>query len=422
MVLVRYLFFISLIAIVGCSKPSKNRDLTDSYSTADSSRVIDTLETELTEPKSLEDSIMEIRKWFKSINSNVDNYHSKKSVLVDSLSQTTVIEYFNGYEKNRMKLIYKSDTLRIPHFLLSDSDSLINITREYYYWDNNLFFVFEILNLLENNSSLEKMENRYYFDQNKMIRWLNDKNDMSKSNVLYQKAEETIKEKPSKDILYPYNYAKKYISNDRLIEGDSVSGIVEKYSEILKWRAGNNASVELKFVNRQKDRHVFEVMYPLDAKIKSTLYVLETNGEPNTINWSIKDKLIGHLYRDPNKMKTPGDFFYSMVSVVDQKDLEKLKKSISKDGYRQDITVMIGDVSEAQYDTTIVVSRQNMTFHDLKFNFSLDAFNYHLSIAEAYNSENESSFQYWGGGFSEKVMIKKDRKGIYLVSFSSNDH
>jgi hypothetical protein len=132
-----------------------------------------------------EDVIKQIRQQFKTINDEIKTYTTKSdvSILEGSGAEQTITAYFKGKQLMKTEEQFMGD--------------MAENTYHYYYWDNELFFVFNKYTYYAYIDGEDKAiinENRYYFDKNKMIRWIDsEKKQVSKSSDDFkQKEKENI--------------------------------------------------------------------------------------------------------------------------------------------------------------------------------------------------------------------------------------
>jgi len=130
--------------------------------------------------KTTTDPIELIRERFKTINDNSSSYKTKKIVVSEESEGGDLTAY---YDNEQLKKV-------VIEFMHEMGKS----TEEYYFWDNQLFFVY--INKSEYDRPMyvdgavvkEKKEDRYYYENEKLIKWL----DTDKNEVTY-KFEETGK-------------------------------------------------------------------------------------------------------------------------------------------------------------------------------------------------------------------------------------
>lgn len=113
----------------------------------------------------IEEIISNIREHYGAINYNV-KYYDKVSKVVSSADDHTISlkGYFKDGELRKMTTRYEDDFERR--------------IEEYYFWDNELFFVYTQFDVdyphdeLSNYQSEAPGQNRYYFHKDNLIRWL----------------------------------------------------------------------------------------------------------------------------------------------------------------------------------------------------------------------------------------------------------
>ena len=113
----------------------------------------------------VEEIISNIREHYGAINYNVKYYDKVSKVVSSSNDQTISLKgYFKDGELRKMTTRYEDDFERL--------------IEEYYFWDNELFFVYTQFDVdyphdeLSNYQSETPGQNRYYFHNDNLIRWL----------------------------------------------------------------------------------------------------------------------------------------------------------------------------------------------------------------------------------------------------------
>jgi hypothetical protein len=126
--------------------------------------------------KTEEEIISDIREKFGAINYNIDSYKKVKKDLMDQSTEGGELE---GHYKNG----------ELKKIVASYYGEMGKLIEEYYFWDNDLFFVFTQdfsynMPMYMDDSKVDKIdENRYYFHNDKLVRWL----DTYKENVTNSK-------------------------------------------------------------------------------------------------------------------------------------------------------------------------------------------------------------------------------------------
>jgi len=135
------------------------------------------------EPETEEEVISDIREKFGAVNYNLNSYKKIKKDLMDESTEGGELE---GYFK-------KEELKKIVTSYYGEMGKLIE---EYYFWDNELFFVFTQdysynMPMYMDGSKVDKIdENRYYIHKNKLIRWLNpNKEKVAKSKFTKKETE-----------------------------------------------------------------------------------------------------------------------------------------------------------------------------------------------------------------------------------------
>ena len=130
-----------------------------------------------------EEIISDIREKFGAVNYNINSYKKVKKELMDESTEGGELEAF--FKKEELKKIVAS--------YYGEMGKLI---KEYYFWDNDLFFVFTQeysydMPVYMDGSKVDKIdENRYYVHNDKLIRWLDpNKEKVSKSKFIQKETE-----------------------------------------------------------------------------------------------------------------------------------------------------------------------------------------------------------------------------------------
>jgi hypothetical protein len=115
-----------------------------------------------------EELVTKIREQFKNTNANLNGYE---------LLQKDI--YTESTEGGLIKLYVSEGETVMMHCEFYGEGG--NLMEEFYFWNGQLYFVYTVQELydrpiyMEGSQVSEKNENRYYFDNGKMIRWLDEK-------------------------------------------------------------------------------------------------------------------------------------------------------------------------------------------------------------------------------------------------------
>jgi len=130
-----------------------------------------------------EEIISDIREKFEAVNYNINSYKKVKKDLMDESTEGGELEAY--FKKEELKKIVAS--------YYGEMGKLI---KEYYFWDNDLFFVFTQeysydMPMYMDGSKVDKIdENRYYVYNDKIIRWLDpNKEKVGKSKFIQKETE-----------------------------------------------------------------------------------------------------------------------------------------------------------------------------------------------------------------------------------------
>ena len=151
-----------LFVIIACGNGTKN---TDEHLENEETQLQQRTEGAEDVVLDVEEVISTIREHYGAINYNV-KYYDKVSKMVSSSDDHTIAlkGYFKDGELRKMTTRYEDDFERL--------------IEEYYFWDNELFFVYTQLDYdyphdeLSNYKSETPGQNRFYFHNNNLIRWL----------------------------------------------------------------------------------------------------------------------------------------------------------------------------------------------------------------------------------------------------------
>jgi len=122
-----------------------------------------------------EEIIKQIRQQFKTINDEIKTYAIKSDMLhiKESATDVDITAYYKG-----------DQLMKVEEIFLGDMSETSN---HYYFWNKQLFFIFSTNTYYKSNDGYTESivaENRYYFSNNKQIRWLfgNSKKDKNSND------------------------------------------------------------------------------------------------------------------------------------------------------------------------------------------------------------------------------------------------
>ena len=110
-----------------------------------------------------DNAVESIRQHYASINQNAPRYRRvKKNLAGYSAEGGELVAYFHGPSVMKMVATFFGETGRA--------------VEEYYFWNGQLIFVFQTDNRYDKpfGKVVRKIENRFYFKDGKMIRWLDE--------------------------------------------------------------------------------------------------------------------------------------------------------------------------------------------------------------------------------------------------------
>lgn len=115
-------------------------------------------------PPQTNDAIESIRQHYAGINQHTSRYRRvKKSLSGFSAEGGELVAYFHGPSVMKMVATFFGETGKS--------------VEEYYFWNGQLIFVLRTENRYDQPLSgkvVRKIENRFYFNEDKMIRWLDE--------------------------------------------------------------------------------------------------------------------------------------------------------------------------------------------------------------------------------------------------------
>ncbi|MDN4165742.1 hypothetical protein QWY31_09525 [Cytophagales bacterium LB-30] len=367
----------------------------------------------------LKDSIQQIRDWFGTINRNAEagNYERlHHEIKTDSLN-LIITEFRDKGTKSRKKIVYKSDEPGYDLPLRNPSVRVNGINREYYYWDDRLFFIYEIVET-KRDSINETLENRFYFASNRMIRWIEGKATIERTDTLFKKLDDAFASQKV-HLLQPYDYFMVY-NGTKTLFSDSKRELMGAIYKHLHFTFPKAESIQTVFINLFKNTYVLEVITEQKSVKETSLFVFETSLSGQA--WEAKGELFARLPKSEAEIQTPAEFIYYMIQLAEKNDTLKLRELIPKQGYETHVTVSIGDVDTPQYDKLTTVSKDTLRFEHLGFPFGLSIFEYNPRVNKFFHEDGKASITISGGGFSESVYIRKIKNKVYLQRHTSLDH
>ncbi|MBL3659052.1 hypothetical protein [Fulvivirga sediminis] len=406
------IFFVVLVLLLdSCSEKQESTQNVESISSQ-----TEVQSNEILEAPTLEDSIAQIREWFKTINnnSNVGNYIKKSYSIQSDSQQVSITAFYNKLNEQRQKVIFKSSKVNYDLPIEIPSNQISSITREYYYWNDHKFFIYEIVDF-QTDSTQARIENRFYLSNQSLLRWIHQKTNVDRTSSEFKNVQNALFSSPDK-LIQSFNYSTHYDKVNQIIS-NTKEQVFQKLRESLLLRHTDIDSLNIIF----KDFNESKVLAELFQKQKSYLYLLESSRRGD--KWAGTIKLIGNISTGNEILETPGDLYYYIMTLYRKNDTIRLREMIPEKGYKTNAVVAIGDVSEPQYEHDYLIGKDSATFSNLGFNFSPEIFNYHVNIDSIFNNEGTATINFWGGGFSESLRIKSTKnKGYSLISHNSQAH
>jgi len=142
-----------------------------------------------------EEIFKQTRLQFKTINDEIKTYTtlSDDSTIVESGTDQIIIAYYKGKQLMKIEKNYLGD--------------MAESSFQYYFWNQQLFFVFTTFTYHSYNDGNEQTvtnENRFYFNDNKLIRWLDSGKKQKDKNSADFKNEENNWIENAKKLLDKY--------------------------------------------------------------------------------------------------------------------------------------------------------------------------------------------------------------------------
>lgn len=177
----KVILFYLIIFIVACNQANNNN--------ANSGNSEDTTLEPKTEKEKLNDEeiVSDIREKFEIINQKSDSYETKNIKVLDEST-----------EGGELKSYYQNEELK--KVVASYFGEMGKTVEEYYFNENNIFFVFTQQfsydkPIYVEGSKVNKIdENRYYFHNRKLVRWLDPKKEKVSNSNFDKKETELLQE------------------------------------------------------------------------------------------------------------------------------------------------------------------------------------------------------------------------------------
>lgn len=364
----------------------------------------------------------EINNQVKVIDLNIGSCDSLQSFLpwyTDTVVFTEYREKGGAQEPQRKKLICQSFHADEQYLNILGYDSVTSMVRSYYYDnDNQLIFLREVLKGFGNENAPGQLVNEFYFQDNKITGWISASQPMER-NAAYSTVQEQFETWHQRDVLPYYDFINGFYKgtapefsgkNRESLEANFKNTVALKYAALDSIKSGPTDS-NINFV--------VEAFYRTAGKREAALYLLEiTEG---TEGFHARPRYIGKHDWTTRSVKTPGDFYYYLMTLERENNLTALARCIRKTGYP--VSISDGD-EENHYNEQKTIKRDSVNFENLHFEFDLYKvnFTFNLSIEEMFNTEGYGSFGYSGGGFSNVVSIKKEGDKVFLEDYNFSGH
>jgi hypothetical protein len=126
--------------------------------------------------------ILDIRKKFNTVESNIKTYKIRECEMEEG-DPSTLKGYYQGSEL--MKIYYQT------------GDNMGNSEESYYFWKGKLFFAYIVtvcnIQVPGNSCKSPGTEDRYYFHNSKLIRWIDsDRKKIRGENPLFKRKENRL--------------------------------------------------------------------------------------------------------------------------------------------------------------------------------------------------------------------------------------
>jgi hypothetical protein len=290
--------------------------------------------------------------------------------------------------------------------------------RDYYYQDEKVVCLKEILNTVGGEGEYSQIVNEFYIDNDKLVGWISDTHDMA-TDDLYKTLQNKFDLWQKEDVLSYYDFGKGSAAQPGFFDTDKRS-MQSKFIEAIKLKYPHLDSI--KSGPAESDRNfVAEVFYHREGKREAAIYLLEQSYfESTPVEGS--PKYIGQHAWSVRSLKTPGDFYYYLMTMQRENNIEALRKCIRKEGYRKSISD--GGHEDTNFTSNKTIRRDSVTFDDLGITIDLYRVNFAftLSIDTAFNDYGHAGVNYVGGGFQERMWLKKEGDHIYLENYTFTGH
>lgn len=375
---------------------------------------------------SLESAVEDIQRLSEMIDRDIraKRYQLKQTTWEqDSSNGIEVKEYMVKGKKQRVKLVYKADIPADSHPLLNPENKLIHVMKSYYYENGQLRLVEDVVDYTKDSSTTGQTVHRFYIEEDKLIHWENGAEAMDQTHELYSYYQAVLIDKPYYDLIYAYDVAQDFSSPNEDILGRNRSQVIDTYREVLHWTYPESDTVSVLFEgNMMTNIAIFEVVADSTSNDPSILMRLDLSENKTGRCWQGEASLIGHAYQHRAQIETPGDFYYTMMKIVEKEELDKLRSMIPEQGIYSQATAIVGDIDKPKYDEGITSTRDSIAIEDIRAWFQADIFRFDVHIDEAFDDKGWGTITWYGGGFMEEIKAQKSNGNLYLMEHRSMDH
>lgn len=165
----KLLFAIILVTVISCNRNVNNKNES--------------------KQNPIETEILNIRKQFNELNENLDNLEKIKSDPLNiAMEEKIYLQKIEGFEYLVPGLAYHEKYLNnneLKRLKVTFEQNMANLIHDYYVNNDSIYFAYyhqtiyyPMSNTLNVKKERNKYEHRFYFDDNKLIRWIDNKGEI----------------------------------------------------------------------------------------------------------------------------------------------------------------------------------------------------------------------------------------------------
>jgi hypothetical protein len=356
-----------------------------------------------------------------AIGRNTNNFSVVKSDFPWRGDKVEIIEYnerLGGDDNHRRKMLTcKAASIDRFYANLIGVDTLMEAKRSYYYDDNQLFFLNEVL---VSPNGEEPIVNEYYFENGSLAGWIKDGRDME-ADPAYKTSAEQVRTWLSQQPENYYSFFTGFYRNSQphfLDENSTV--IVDKFVSALKLAYPEIDSIE-SGITPLDFYDVIEIFYHQNGRREAALYLLEFDNSRDAESGmvGILPHYVGKHDWTHMALQTPGDVFYFLMTMKRENNVAALRKLIRKTGYHEAIS---DGSEESSVEEANTIPRDSVDFHALRFEPNMYKVNMKFSFDEKFDDEGNGTFKYSAGGYYFTVLLTREKKQVYLNGYDFHGH